>query len=477
LQVSGVLYQKSRKLKFMLPAKKDESQLGFYSTFEEQLSRKHPLFILANTIDWQKFEESFSKHYCDNNGRPAKPIRMMVSLLILKHLRNLSDESVVEQWSENSYYQYFSGEKKFACGAPCEASELVHFRHRIGPDGMELIFQESIRINGSDGREDKVIVDTTVQEKNITFPTDAKLHRKIIKKCSAIAEDEDIDVRQSYTRVLKKLGIDQRFRNHPKNKGKARKADKKIKTIAGRLVRELERRLPAGSRHYNNLELFKKVLLQKRSDSKKIYSLHEPDVSCISKGKEHKRYEFGNKVSITITQNTGVITGALSFTGNPYDGHTLPAVLAQHEKLTGIRAKEATTDRGEYWKGTQPGTDATTMNPGTLPTTPTYLRNFDAAFIYFLQNIINEKWEVMAKYDWYDPNVKVKTNEIGKAGTNLTIADVRYDTYGFGLTRYFTGNFKMLAYYEIVHNETTGLNNFQNDIEDNVFTLRMQFRF
>ncbi len=133
--------------------------------------------------------------------------------------------------------------------------------------------------------------------------------------------------------------------------------------------------------------------------------------------------------------------------------------------------------RGEYWRGTQPGTATTTINPGTLPTTPTYLRNFDAAFIYFLQNIINEKWEVMAKYDWYDPNVKVKTNEIGKAGTNLTIADVRYDTYGFGLTRYFTGNFKMLAYYEIVHNETTGLNNFQNDIEDNVFTLRMQFRF
>ncbi len=330
----------------MLPAKKDDSQLGFYSTFEEQLSRKHPLFILANAIDWEKFDVAFSKHYCDNNGRPAKPIRMMVSLLILKHLRNLSDESVVEQWTENSYYQYFSGEKKFACGAPCEASELVHFRHRIGTEGMELIFEESIRINGRDGREDKVIVDTTVQEKNITFPTDAKLHRKIIKKCSAIAAEENIEVRQSYTRVLKKLGVDQRFRNHPKNKGKARRADKKIKTIAGRLVRELERRIAVGSRHHNNLELFKKVLLQKRSDSKKIYSLHEPDVSCISKGKEHKRYEFGNKVSVTVTQTTGVITGALSFAGNPYDGHTLPAVLDQHEKLTGIRAREATTDRG-----------------------------------------------------------------------------------------------------------------------------------
>lgn len=179
----------------MLSPKKDTAQLGFYSTFEEQLSRKHPLYILANTIEWKRFDEAFQKHYCENNGRPAKPIRMMVSLLILKHLRNLSDESVVEQWAENSYYQYFSGEAKFASGVPCEASELVHFRHRIGTEGMELIFEESIRINGDDSKEDKVIIDTTVQEKNITFPTDSKLHKKIIQKCSAIAEEENIEVR------------------------------------------------------------------------------------------------------------------------------------------------------------------------------------------------------------------------------------------------------------------------------------------
>lgn len=145
-----------------LSPKKDIVQLGFYSTFEEQLSRKYPLFISANTVDWKKIDDAFRKHYCENNGRPAKPIRMMVFLLILKHVRNLCDESVVEQWSENSYYQYFSGEVKFACGLPCEASELVHFRHRIGTEGMELIFEESIRINGRDSKEDKVIIDTTV---------------------------------------------------------------------------------------------------------------------------------------------------------------------------------------------------------------------------------------------------------------------------------------------------------------------------
>ena len=330
----------------MLSTKKDYNQLGFYNTFEEQLSRKHSIFILANKIDWKKFEDAFCKHYCIDNGRPAKPIRLMVSLLMLKHIRNLSDESVVEQWSENAYYQYFSGEQVFACGSPCEASELVHFRNRIGPEGIELIFEESIRINGKDGKENKIIIDTTVQEKNITFPTDAKLHKKIISKCKSISQKEGLPLRQSYTQVLKKLSIDQRFSNHPRNKNKARKANKKIKTIGGRLVRELERNLVANSVYASDLELFNRILAQKRNDNNKVYSLHEPDVNCISKGKEHKKYEFGNKVSITVTQTTGVIVGALSFTGNPYDGHTLPEVLAQHERLTGQAAKEATVDRG-----------------------------------------------------------------------------------------------------------------------------------
>lgn len=320
-------------------------QMTFYSTFEEQLSRKHPLYILANQIHWQLFDESFKDLYCADNGRPAKPIRLMVSLLILKHIRNLSDESVVEQWSENSYYQYFSGLEKFAAAPPCEASELVHFRKRIGEGGLELILKESIRVNGDDSNDGDVSVDTTVQEKNITFPTDAKLHRKIIKKCQQISKKEQLPVRQSYTRTLKKLGVDQRFRNHPKNKNKARKADRKVKTIAGRLVRELERNLSPGSAYQNDLELFYKVLSQKKMDSGKIYSLHAPEVQCISKGKEHKKYEFGNKVSIVHTQNTGVIVGAKSFR-NEYDGHTLKATLQQVEMLTGKAPHTATADRG-----------------------------------------------------------------------------------------------------------------------------------
>lgn len=322
------------------------TQLGFLQPgLKEQLSSKHPLYVLAARINWALFEESFKKHYKENFGRPAKPIRLMTALLMLKHIRNLSDESVVEQWSENAYYQYFSGEQTFTAKAPCEASELVHFRNRIGAEGVELILKESIRINGKGGKEDKASIDTTVQEKNISYPTDSKLHRKIIKKCVSIAEKEGIELRQSYSRTLKKLGIDQRFRNHPKNNAKARKADKKVKTIAGRLVRELQRKLPAES-YSQELELFGRVLRQKRHDSNKVYSLHEPEVVCISKGKEHKKYEFGSKVSITITQKSGVIIGALNIPGNDYDGHTLDAALEQQQRLTEHTLKEAFVDRG-----------------------------------------------------------------------------------------------------------------------------------
>jgi IS5 family transposase len=328
----------------MAPKQVSQSQLSFYSTFEEQLSHRHPLYILANQIKWVIFEDAFAPLYSEE-GRPAKPIRLMVSLLMLKHVRNLSDESVVEQWFENIYYQYFSGEKTYACGVPCEPSELVHFRNRIGAEGIELIFKESIRINGKDGGEQEATTDTTVQEKNITYPTDNKLHRKIIKKCVGIASKEGIELRQSYTRTVKKLLMEQRFRNHPKNKGRARKADRKIKTIAGRLVRELERKLTP-SLHQDVLSLFKKVLAQKKTDSNKIYSLHEPHTQCMSKGKEHKKYEFGSKVSIITTKTTGVIIGALNIEKNVHDSKTLQPAIEQQQRLTGITLKQNFVDRG-----------------------------------------------------------------------------------------------------------------------------------
>lgn len=329
----------------MLAQPKIKNQSSLFFSLEDTLNQKHPLYILSNKVDWHFFAKEFSPLYCEDNGRPAKPIRLMVGLLILKHIRNISDESVVEQWSENLYYQYFCGQQAFVSAPPCEASELVHFRKRIGEAGIELILKESIRINGDDSNDDQVSIDTTVQEKNITFPTDAKLHKKIIKKCLAIAKKQELSIRQTYTRTLKRLGVDQRFRNHPKNKSKARKADKKVRTIAGRLVRELERNLNSDSIYLTDIELFKQVLKQKRTSKNKIYSLHEPETQCISKGKEHKKYEFGNKASFVHTQNTGVIVGAMGFR-NEFDGHTLEPALEQTQRLVGKAPKKAAVDRG-----------------------------------------------------------------------------------------------------------------------------------
>lgn len=328
----------------MKPRPKPIDQGSLFFNFEDTLNQTHPLYILANKIDWLLFEEAFLPLYSQNKGRPGKPIRLMVGLLVLKHVRNVSDEGVVEQWSENIYYQYFCGETSFVSGPPCEASELVHFRHRIGERGIELILKESIRINGEDGHDGNVNVDTTVQEKNITFPTDAKLHRKIIKKCKRIAEQEQLPVRQTYNRELKQLAMAQRFRNHPKNRSKARRADKRIKTIAGRLVRELGRNLAPGSKYQADLDLYQQILAQTRGSKNKVYSLHEPEVCCISKGKEHKKYEFGNKASFVKT-DTGVIVGAMGFR-NEYDGHTLEPALEQVGRLTGKMPGKAKVDRG-----------------------------------------------------------------------------------------------------------------------------------
>ena len=320
---------------------------SLFSNLSDMLNQSHPLYKLANKMDWTKFEKSFTPLYCSGNGRPGKPIRLMCGLLILKHLRNLSDESVVEQWSENAYYQYFCGIQEFQPSAPCASSELVHFRGRIGEEGIELIFQESIRVNNENddkNHHDTAFIDSTVQEKNITYPTDAKLHKKIVKKILGIVNERQLPLRQSYKFVLKRIYRDQRFRNHPKNKKKALKADWCLRTIAGRLVRELRRNLGDCHDYDELLKIFDAILSQSSYSKDKIYSVHEPEVRCISKGKEHKKYEFGNKVSI-IRSITGIILGAKSFR-NEYDGHTIGASLEQVERLTGRKIKVLAGDRG-----------------------------------------------------------------------------------------------------------------------------------
>lgn len=330
---------------------------SLFSNLSDMLNQSHPLYKLANKIAWSKFEKAFTPLYSSDKGRPGKPIRLMCGLLILKHLRNLSDESVVEQWSENAYYQYFCGMQDFCPSAPCASSELVHFRERIGEEGIELIFQESIRVNNEDDDKnhyETAFIDSTVQEKNITYPTDAKLHKKIVKKVLDIVNVHKFPLRQSYKFVLKRIYRDQRFRNHPKNKKKALKADKRLRTIAGRLVRELRRNLGECHDYDKLLKIFDAILSQSHYSKDKIYSIHEPEVLCISKGKEHKKYEFGNKVSI-IRSITGIILGAKPFR-KEYDGHTIDESLKQVERLTGRKIKVLSGDRGYRGKKEVNGT-------------------------------------------------------------------------------------------------------------------------
>jgi transposase, IS5 family len=307
------------------------------------INLNHELVHLSAKINWSVIEQAFSSHY-SNTGTPSKPIRLMTGLLILKQMYNLGDETLIPSWIANPYFQYFCGEVHFQHSKPCDPSDLAHFRKRIGAKGIETIFQQSMLIHGSLIEEKEICVDTSAQEKNITFPTDIKLYVKIIKNCRRISAKEGLAQRQTYTRTVKSLLIQSRFAHHPKRKKQARKAHRKIKTIAGRLVRELERN--AAEKYQQQIALFKRILNQQRHQGNKIYSLHEPDVACIAKGKVHKPYEFGSKVSLAITKNSGIIVGAVNFTGNPNDNLTLPPTLNQHERLTGTRAQVAIVDRG-----------------------------------------------------------------------------------------------------------------------------------
>ena len=323
-------------------------QLSIFDTaLERFINLEHELCVLSKKIDWNSIEKDFSVYY-SKIGRPSVPIRRMIGLLLLKYIYNLSDESIVERWIENPYWQYFSGEKVFQTQKPFDPTEFIHFRNRIGKEGAEKLLKVSIRLFGKESQEKEVLIDSTVQEKNITYPTDAKLHKRIIEKVNKISKQEGIILRQTYTRILKQLMIDQRFHNHPKRRKKARAALRKIKTIAGRQVRDIERKFsPFQQEKYKELfQILNKLLIQQKGDKNKIYSIHEPEVSCIAKGKEAKKFEFGNKSGIVLTKTSKIIVGAIAFEGNPYDGHTLEEHLNQTEYLTLSRPKIGIVDRG-----------------------------------------------------------------------------------------------------------------------------------
>jgi IS5 family transposase len=328
----------------MLGKSKNQFQLEIFNPILIQiLDPNHELYLLANDIDWGYFENEFSPLY-SHTGQKSMPIRFMVGCLMLKNLYNLGDETLAKEWIMNPYMQYFCGEQRFVHQFPCDPSDFVHFRKRIGEEGIKKIFSYSVECHGEEVKSEIVVSDTTVQENNVTYPTDAKLCKKIIDQCQAIAKKENISQRQSYKRVSKQLVRESYNSNHPKRRKKAEKAHRKIKTIAGRVMREIERSV--GDKYKEKLTIFKRIISQKRNDSDKIYSIHKPETACIAKGKAHKQYEFGNKIGIVYNPKHKVILAIESFLGNPHDSQTIEPLIKQMNENLNYKPREIVYDRG-----------------------------------------------------------------------------------------------------------------------------------
>ncbi len=323
----------------------------------EMLNPDHPLYVLAEQIDWQQFELAIDECYAEELGRPGVNTRMMVGLMYLKHAFDESDESVVARWVENPYWQYFCGCETMQHELPIHSSMMSKWRKRVGAERLEKLLEATIHtalaMRAIKPQElCQVNVDTTVQEKAVAFPTDARLYQKMRVALLRQAKQLNIPLQQSYRFVGKKLLFKQGRYAHARQMKRAAKMTRKLKTILGRVMRDIERKVRrikgriADEPLRELLALAHRLLEQTRTSKNKIYSVHAPEVECIAKGKAHKRYEFGCKSSIATTSKSNWIVGAHALHGNPYDGHTLDGAIVQIERLAGTNPDDVIVDQG-----------------------------------------------------------------------------------------------------------------------------------
>jgi IS5 family transposase len=336
----------------MLGKLPDKNQRELFRTrLEDLINPKHELALLSKKIDWQYFENEFKKYYSEK-GAPSVPIRTMVGCLLLKQLYNLGDERLTEYWVRDVYFQYFCGGVFFEHKFPFDPSDFVHFRNRVGEDGIAKIFSYSVQIHGNEVPKQArfVLSDTTVQGNNTTFPTDAKMCKKVIDKCNKLAEEEGIKQRQKFKKESKQLLRATYNGQHPKRAKQAKKAKKRLKTIANKMLRELDQKMTQAQKnvHQEDLDIYKQAVNQQKNDKNKIYSLHKRFTNCISKGKPHKQYEFGNKVGLITGGRKGkkIILAVQAFLDNPFDGHTIEPLINQMKNNKIQLPKELAYERG-----------------------------------------------------------------------------------------------------------------------------------
>ena len=329
----------------------EQQQTMWAPPLEMILNPDHQLVKLAKRLPWDKLEAEFGSLYAPV-GRPSIPIRVMVSLLLLQRMFDESNEQVVKEWVQTSYWRHFSGMTSFQWKIPCDPTELIKFRKRIGREGAEKILAWTIETHQREGnvQAETVIIDSTVQEKNITTPRDHKLFRRIAERLLALAASEGVVLRRSYRRTIRKQVMQLRTANFPRARKQAKRAERRLKTIAGALLRDVQRKLtPERLAVYEEtFGTMTQILTQGRGGPDHIYSLHEPQAYCIGKGKgkDRAKYEFGTKVTLAVDPVSGVILGALNHQQNVYDGHVTPEASDQIQDLTGTKPTVMVGDHG-----------------------------------------------------------------------------------------------------------------------------------